>query len=448
MTVAEVSRSSPSLPRRVGIALAGVQAVVAAGGWWYALARGQGRPDVVSAAFAVLLTAIAASLLLTWPSAARRSTRAAVAWVTVAILALPVEAWLLRRSGEPRYRFESAISSGRLEAPDGAFHWSVSIAEPFERRQHANLLIEREGSEELLPLPLRRSATDSIAAGSVGLSMRPLGGARYWLSIGTGWVRQGPQYFLVDLSHGPTRLEEISRGLEVADGRPRWDCRVWGGPAGQAPTLDEICGDDGTLPPWRACELARLAGLCEATAVAAASCRPELAADEPALIECLERRGREGDPLAWDALVLVTAESYDGRKIADVVARARTLDESRDPRCAEAREGGRLLAAGRRLGRWWRWLRVQGINHRLASPEGVDCDALPAVTAELDVPREQLAWEAAAIERDEGRIERSCARMLELDRRGGIERLPATERESARAWRDACLARERVRGSS
>lgn len=445
MSASTAEKDRPPLARRIAAALAIVQALVAVGGWCYALARGQGQPDVVSAAFAVLLTAIAGSLLLTWPIASRRGATAVLVWSAVALLALPVEIWLARRSGKPRYRFESAISSGRLDAPDERFHWSITIAEPFDRRQHAFLLLERSGREELLPLPLRRSAADNIAAGSVGQSMRALGGERYWLSIGTGWVRRGPQYFLVDLSRQPTRLEEISRGLEVENGHPGWDCEVWGGGEGSLPTLEAFCAEDGTLPPRRACELRALAVRCTEAAVVAAGCRPELTADDSTVIACLERRGREGDPLAWDALILAAAESYDGRRIADVAARARAVDESREPRCAAAREGGRLLAAGRRLGRWWRWLRLQGAGHLLSAPEDPACDALPSIAAELAIPRELIAWEAAVIERDEGRLERSCARVYELESSGGIDCLPTGDREEARRWRAACLTRDRVR---
>ena len=59
--------------RRAGIALAAMQVMVAGWAWWRMLQRGVGQADIVGSAFALLITALAASLVATWPLVARRA---------------------------------------------------------------------------------------------------------------------------------------------------------------------------------------------------------------------------------------------------------------------------------------------------------------------------------------------------------------------------------------
>ncbi len=436
---------TPAL-RRAGTGLAGLHLLVAAWAWWRVLHRGAGQADIVGVAFAFLITALAASLVATWPLVARRGARAAAAWVAAALLALPVNAWLGVRSAEPRYRYEISLSSGLYEAPDGAFRWSVTLAEPFAAGQHALLEIERDGRATTLPIALRRSPRDNVAAGAWGMTLRPLGEGRYWLTIGTAWVRGGPQYFLLEWAGTTPRLEEIERGLAVEDGRAHWDCRDWSEPARGSPATDDPCRQDGTLPPVRACRLERLAEVCDAALAPAAGCEPESAGDSPAVVACLERRARDGDPLAWDALVLATTVARDGRTLYDLLARSLAAEQPRDPVCAALRHGARLLAAGRRLGRWWEWVRLDGARTLLAArgvpgAETAQCPALPPVAAELARERPALAWEAALVARDAGRGDESCTRVLALAASGDIDRLAPSDREAAGAWRAACAAR-------
>ncbi len=432
--------------RRAGIALAAVQVLIAGWAWWRMLHRGVGQTDIVGSAFALLITALAASLVATWPLVARRGTRAAVAWVAAAVLALPVSAWLALRSAEPRYRYEISLSSGSYDAPDGAFRWSVTLAEPFTAGHHALLEIERDGRSTTLPIALRRSPRDNVAAGAWGLALRPLGEGRYWLTVGTAWARGGPQYFLLEWSGATPRLKEIVRGLVVEDGRARWDCGVWGEELRASPEPDDLCRQDGTLPPVRACRLERLAAACEAAVAPAAGCQPELAGDALAVVACLERRARDGDPLAWDALVLASTVGRDGGALYDLLARSLAAEQPRDPACAALRHGARQLAAGRRLGRWWEWVRLDGARtlleaHGVPGAERGRCPSLPPVAAELARERPALAWEAALVARDAGRGDESCSRVLAMAASGEIERLASPEREAADAWRAACAAR-------
>jgi len=449
MGAATTNRDRAPALRRIGIAIAAGHVLVAAWAWWRSLGRGAGQADVVGAAYALLLSALAASLIATWPIVARRGTRAAALWAAAATLALPLDAWLAIRSAEPRYRYAVAISSGLYETPDGAFRWSITLAEPFTAGHHALLNLERDGRPSTLPIALRRSPRDNVAAGAWGLALRPLGGDRYWLAAGTAWARGGPQYFLVEWSGTTPRVREIARGLAVADGRARWDCAAWGAEARESPEPEVFCRQDGTLPPVRACQLERLGAACGPTVAPAAGCQPEVAGDLPGVVACLEQRARGGDPFAWDALVLATAVARDGQALYDLLTRSRAVEQPLDPTCAALRHGARQLAAGRRLGRWWEWVRLDGATTLLAArsapgAESVRCPALPPVAAELALDRSALAWEAAQSAREAGRDDDSCARVLAMAERGEIDRLASREREAARSWHAACAARRQA----
>jgi hypothetical protein len=440
---------APAL-RRVGIALAAAHLLVAAWAWWRTLGRGAGQPDVVGAAYALMLSALAASLAVTWPVAARHGMRSIAVWVSAAALALPIDAWLAMRSAERRDRYETALSSGLSESPDGAFRWSITLAEPFSAGHHALLELERDGRPATLPIVLRRSPRDSVVAGAWGLALRPLGGDRYWLTVGTAWVRGGPQHFLIEWNGAAPQVQEVARGLSVVDGRARWDCAAWGPEAHEIPEAEAFCRLDGTLPPVRSCQLERLAAGCGPEVAPAAGCQPELAGIVPSVVACLERRAQDGDPLAWDALVLATTEARDSRALYDLLARSLAAEQALDPTCAQLRDGARLLVAGRRLGRWWEWVRFDGASRLLTArgAPGADearCAALPPIAAALACDGPGLAWEAVQTARESGRGEDSCARVLAMAARGEIERLAPPERETARSWRAACAAREEAR---
>jgi hypothetical protein len=447
MAVATTIRDRAPALRRIGMVLSATHVLVASWAWWRTLGRGWGQADVVGAAYALLLSAFAASLVATWPVVARRGARAAAAWVAAAALALPVVAWLATRSAEPRYRYEVAISSGLYDAPDGAFHWSVTLAEPFTSGHHALLELERDGRPATLPIALRRSPRDNVAPGAWGLALRPLGRDRYWLAVGTAWARAGPQYFLLEWSGTAPRVREVKRGLAVEDGHARWDCAEWGAEARGAPEPDAVCREDGTLPPVRACQLERLAAACGSGISSAAGCQPELAGELPAVMACLERRARDGDPLAWDALVLATTVARDGHALYDLLTRSRAAEQPLDPACAALRHGARQLAAGRRLGRWWEWVRLDGATNLLAArgtpgAERAHCPALPPVAAELALDSPALAWDAVQSAREAARDDDSCVRVLAMAARGEIDRLAPPRREAARAWHAACVARQ------
>ncbi len=432
---------------RAGLALVAVHVVVAAWAWGRALRHGAGQADVVSAAYALLLTAIAASLVTTGPVVARRGRRAVTVWLAAAALTLPVDVWLARRSAEPRFRYEVALSSGLYEAPGHAFRWSVTLAEPFTEGQHALFQLERRGRSWTLPLALRRSPRDNVAAGAWGLGLRELGAQRWWLVVGTGWTRRGPQFFLLDWSADAPRLEEVKRGLTVEDGRARWACDAWGAPTPDVVRAESLCPLDGTLPPVRACQLETLAAACGPALPQAAGCQPDLAGESPKVLECLERRAADGDPLAWDALVLTTAVARDGPALYQLLIRSRAAEEVHDPICAALRHGARQLAAGRQLGRWWEWVRVDGATTLLAArrlPEaaGRDCPALPPVAAALALDDPALGWEATRSAREAGRADDACARVLAMAERGELARLAPADRGPAREWHAACVARQ------
>ncbi len=446
MAAPPASRDRAPALRRAGIACAAAHALMACWAWLQTLRLGAGQADAVGAAYALLLSAIAAGVIATGPAVARRGPRAAAAWLAVAVLALPVAAWLARRSAEPRFRYEVALASGLYEAPGGAFRWSVTLAEPFTAGHHALLQLERDGLSTALPLALRRSPRDNVAAGAWGLALRPLGGERWWLVAGTGWARSGPQHFLLDWSGAAPRVEEVARGLAVADGRARWDCAAWGAAAREEPTAETVCRLDGTLPPVRACQLERLAAACGAAIAPAAGCQPELAGESPAVAACLERRARGGDPLAWDALVLATAVARDSAALYGLLTRSRAAERPSDPVCAALRHGARQLAAGRQLGRWWEWVRLDGADNLLAARSlpgaaGRDCPALEPVAAELALDGPALAWDAVQSARAAGRGDDACARLAAMAGRGDLDRLAPPGREAARTWHAACAAR-------
>ena len=447
MEAATTTRDRTPALRRLGMLLVGVHLLVAGWAWGRTLGRGVGQADVVGAAYALLLTAPAVTVVATWPIVARRGMRAAAVWVAAAALALPVDAWLARRSAGPRARYEFALSSALNDSPDGAFRWSITLAEPFGAGHHALLELERDGRPASLPIPLRRSPRDNIAAGAWGLALRPLGRDRYWLTVGTAWVRGGPQYFLLEWSGATPRVQEIARGLSVVDGRARWDCAAWSAEAREGPEPEALCRPDGTLPPIRACQLERLAAACGPAMAPAAGCQPELAGIAPSVVACLEQRAQGGDPLAWDALALATTEAHDSRVLYDLLARALAAEQVLDPTCARLRYGARLLVAGRRLGRWWEWLRLDGASRLLAArnapgAENARCVALPPIAAALAGTIPALAWEAVQTARDAGQGDEACVRVLAMATRGEIERLAPPEREAARSWRAACAARE------
>jgi hypothetical protein len=323
----------------------------------------------------------------------------------------------------------------------------VTLAEPFTEGQHALLQLERGGRSWTLPLALRRSPRDNVAAGAWGLGLRELGAERWWLVVGTGWTRSGPQFFLLDWSREAPRLEEVRRGLTAEDGRARWTCDAWRAPAPGGPPSESLCRSDGTLPPVRACQLEDLAAACGPALPRAAGCQPELAGESPRVMGCLERRAADGDPLAWDALVLTTAIARDGPALYRLLTRSRAAEEAREPICAALRHGARQLAAGRQLGRWWEWVRVDGATNLLAArrrPEAArrECPALPPVAAALALDDPALEWEAVRSARDAGRADDACARVLAMAERGDLLRLAPAELGPARAWHAACAARQ------
>ncbi len=422
--------------------LAVVDIGLAALAWLRVSGWGAFAPDLAGAGLAVLASLVACAVAAAAVVARRLSWRLCQVAVLAACALTVAPVFLHGRMKPGGADCGEEIGANDALSDDGALVFRLGVCAPFRSGRYGLLHLTRvkDGRSWDLRLPLERSERDALELSARWGRLTALGRDQYWLVASPAIARPGPNFFLLDVDHPVPRVTPVRRGLELDEGRARWDCAAWPAPAGGAGAVDEICGANGLPPPRRVCLLAELARRCGDDALTAAARCPEWAADLPEARACVARQIEAASPpVAWDAAIGLALEDEDIAGALRLVDRAFDREKRRDPACAAARAAARRLVVGRR-GRWLApWL--EGALDLLAHQApglGAACAGAGPAGDELRRPPAQVEWEAAWVERRLEQITASCSRTLRMQQAGAFAVLAEDARREAVEWARAC----------